>query len=329
MTFANPGFLLLLIPLAIIMGYVFWSEIRTKSLEREFLSSLMLERLRTGGGRRSRLRKLALRGLGLACFCVTLAGPQWGTEKVPVEHELSDVVFAVDCSRSMLAEDVKPNRMTLARKELRRLMSELEGNRLGLVGFAGSAYILSPLTLDVSATQTFLEQLNQNAIPVQGTSLSEAIKVSLVLLREKGEHSRAIVLLTDGEDQDNQALEWAKVAADEGVGVFTIGIGSTSGAKIPDPEEGTVKNRQGQEVLSKLDEETLKKIAEMTGGTYTHVDEKSPDLGELASQILGMKGQRVVFEGRDKPVLRYQWTLLLGIFLLGAAELQGRKEVKQ
>lgn len=327
MTFANPYYLWFLLPLAAVFGWLAHRELSGTSSDKTFLSGPMLERLRSGGGRRNRLLKLALRGLGMGLLCLSLAGPQWGTETVPVEHNAADVVFAVDCSRSMMATDVKPSRMELARKELGRLMGDLEGNRLGLVGFAGSAYILSPLTLDVNATKLFLEQLHQNAIPIQGTSLAEALRMSLALLPE-GDHAQDIVLLTDGEDHDGEAMVLARQAAERGVKIHTIGLGSAEGTTIPDPQEGTVKDQLGKEVVSRLDERTLKQIAEITGGTYRHVDATTGDLSSLASTITGEDGKTLLLGSREKPILRFQWLLGLGLFLLMMAEWTKREEIR-
>ena len=201
---------------------------------------------------------------------LALGQPHFRTKEITVERKGVDVMIAVDVSRSMLAKDIQPSRLDKAKLELSSLIDHLKQDRIGVVAFAGEAFIQCPLTLDRSAVKLFLTTLSPNLIPTPGTMIGTAINVATQAFTEKEKEYKALILLTDGEDQGSNPLQAVKKAKQAGVKIFTIGIGTQDGSTIPGEftGEGVKKDRQGQVVISKLDERLLKNIAVETGGVY-------------------------------------------------------------
>ncbi|MGE0488822.1 MAG: VWA domain-containing protein [Vulcanimicrobiota bacterium] len=326
MNLATPWVLLLLIPWAFLGVFLYLRERERENIISQFMQHPMLARLAEGYDRRTAYLVLLLRLLGLACLIFTLAGPQWGSEMVKVERQAIDIFFVVDCSTSMAARDLDPDRMESAKRELSRLSDQLQGNRMGLIGFAGSAFVFCPLTLDVGATQLFLRQLDQQAVQVPGTAIGDAVRLALTGFPQDGDHARAIVLLTDGEDHHSEPIEAAKEAARKGVVLYCVGIGSPEGAKIPAPYGGYVRDDQGNTVISKLDEKTLREMAELTGGVFTRADGRAEPLAPIVKAINNSERQAL----ESQMMLRYQdrfqifLALTLVVFVLAQA-LAGRK----
>lgn len=291
-----------------------------------FASSPMQARLTADFSARRAALKTALVVAALALLVVAAAGPQWGTRMVTVQREGIDVMLAVDCSTSMNAKDVKPSRLELARIELSRLAKELEGNRLGLVGFAGCAYVFCPLTLDISATHLFLDQLDTGSLPIPGTAMGEAIRAAMQAFPEKDANKKVIVLLTDGEDHRSDPIGAAKEAAKAGITIYTVGIGNPNGEPIPekgpDGREDFVRDPSGKVVMSRLDDATLKEIARLTGGTYVHVDGATADaLAPILAAVGNAEKSRLEEAMQRRYVERFQWFVLAAVILLGLERL--------
>jgi Ca-activated chloride channel family protein len=270
MTLANFWILhlLWLLPLAVLILLIF-SRQKKKALER-VADPELLSRL-TGKDRKgSRFLKglFVLASLGLMIFA--LAGPRWGSHYQEVSQKGVDIMALVDVSRSMLVEDVKPSRLERARREILDFLRVVEGDRVGLVAFAGVAFVQCPLTLDYAALKMFLSALEPGLIPVPGTDLGAAIEAGITSFDFKSETDKVILLITDGEDNEKRGLEAAKKAASNGVKIFVFGIGETAGGPIPagDGKGGFKKDEKGKVILSKLDEGSLRRIASVTGGTY-------------------------------------------------------------
>lgn len=311
MNIAHPEVLWLLIPFAALAFWLFARE-RSERAQRRFLSPLMYQRLAEGDGRRTNL-VLGLRLLTCALLILTLAGPQWGQELSKVERMSLDIFFVVDCSPSMAARDLVPNRMDAAKRELHQLVGELQGNRLGLLGFAGRAFLFCPLTVDQSATQLFLKQLDQDAVQIPGTAIGDAIRLALASLPPNEGQAQILVVLTDGEDHHSEPLKAAEEAAAKGVIVHTVGIGTLDGAPIP-YRRGFVKDSQGKTVISKMDRETLVQIAQKTGGEFALADGTLDPLKPILSAIEGAERQQL----EAQMVVRYQdrFQIFLGLALL-------------
>ncbi len=296
---------------------------RTKSrLLQRFAAVGMLERLTSGISRPRQYFKAALILIGLTACLLALAKPRWGFTWEEVKRQGVDVVVALDVSDSMLVEDAesggKLSRLERAKREIVDLLRLMEGDRIGLVAFAGTAFVECPLTLDYGAAEIFLDAIDTDLIPVKGTDLGRALRTSLAAFDGGSQPSRAIILITDGEDHSGQALAAAAEAKTAGVRVFTIGIGRDEGAPIPDPRGGMRRDRRGEMILSRLDEPTLQKIALETGGRYVRSVTGDVDLEKIYSQgikatledrELGSKRQRRWEE-------RYQWLLAVALFAL-------------
>ena len=270
MNLAHPWILhfLWLAPLTALL-FIVHNRQKTRAMER-FADPELLKRL-TGDVRRGRrvLRSACLLA-ALILMILALAGPRWGSHYQEVSQKGVDILIVLDVSRSMLVEDVEPNRLERAKREISDFISVVQGDRLGLVAFAGAAFTQCPLTLDYGALAMFLTSLGPTMVPVPGTDLGAALQTAISAFDAASETDKVILLITDGEDNEDRGLQAAREAAKKGIKIFVFGIGDPSGGPIPsdDGKGGFKKDAEGQLVLSRLNEEGLKEIASATGGTY-------------------------------------------------------------
>lgn len=263
--------------------------------------------------------------LGIAGLIVTLMGPQWGETKLKQVKRGLDLVMAVDTSKSMLAKDITPNRLARVQLELSQLVSQLSGDRVALIAFAGNAFVQCPLTSDYNAFKTFLKSLNVNMIPKGGTHLEEALNQANSLFAESKQRSQVqsqiLLLLTDGEDHEGNVQEAAQKLASQGVTIITIGIGSEKGEPIPildDQEniEGYIKNESGEVVLSKLNSEILKEISKIGNGTYIQADDSGIQINALLSYIAQFERAEQESEYKIIHTERFQLFLAPSLILI-------------
>ncbi len=321
----TDGQLLWLLWLLVPFGALLWlAASRRKAALERFADRAMLERIApaTGGGR-GILRSLLL-GLAVVGLVVSLAGPTWGFHWENVERRGVDLVVALDLSRSMLAEDTRPNRLTAAKREIRDLLDLLKGDRVALVAFAGTAFVQCPLTLDYHAFELFLDEMDPNWVPVGGTDLAAAVRVSMGAFPENERAGKAVLLITDGEDHSGELAAAAEEARKDGVHVFVVGMGAREGAPIPDGRGGFVK-QGGKVVLTKLDEPALKELALTTDGTYIPSVAGDLDLRTIyLEDIKGTLEARELSSSRQRrEEHRFQWALLPAILLLVLEGLTG------
>ena len=257
-----------LLPVAV-LALVVRSRQKKRAIE-QFADRELLIRL---AGRKLRGREF-LKGLLLLCalgfMILALAGPRWGSRYQEVSQKGVDIMILMDVSSSMLVADMDPNRLEHARREVLDFLRVVQGDRVGLVAFSGAAFVQCPLTLDYEALKMFLDGLAPGLIPVPGSDLGAAIDTALSSFDFEAETDKVILLITDGEDNERRGVEAARRAMGKGIKIFVFGMGEPSGGPVPaiDGGEGFKKDKQGKLVLSRLDEEGLKKIAAMTGGTY-------------------------------------------------------------
>ena len=320
MRFEHPQllWLLLVIPPAL-AAFFWWSERVKKKLLTQFVEPRLLAQLTTGLSPQRRKWKYILLIAAAALLIITIARPQRGFDLEEVQQNGLDIVVAVDTSKSMLATDIAPNRLARAKLAALELMQTAKADRLGLVAFAGDAFLECPLTIDDTAFQQSVQPLDVNSIPQGGTALAAAINTTLAAFKEKGNH-RALVLFTDGEDIDEGALEAAQNAAKEGLKIFTVGIGSAEGTLITiadaNGNSDYVRDDKGQVVKSHLNEKLLQDIATATGGFYL------PLRGADTINTLYERGLAPLpkSEGKEKLVRRYheqfQWPLAAAMILL-------------
>ncbi len=321
MSFANPIilWLLVVIPPAM-LAFFWWSWRKRKQLVTQFIQARLLPGLTVGISNKRQTFRLGSLLLAVVCLILALARPQWGFDLEVAKLRGLDIVVAIDTSKSMLAEDVAPNRLARAKLAALDLMQQAKADRLGLVAFAGSAFLQCPLTIDDAAFRQSVDSLDVNIIPQGGTALAQAIETALTAFKE-GENYKVMVLFTDGEDQDSGALAAAQKAAASDLIIFTIGIGSAEGEilRIKDAKGRTdyIRDEQGNVVKSHLNETLLQQIAGATkGGFYL------PLRGATTIDTLYQKGLAPLpkSESQEKVIRHYHesfvWPLGLAIVLL-------------
>ena len=229
---------------------------------------------------------------------IGIANPQIGTKMEEVKREGVDLIIAIDLSYSMMAEDIKPNRLKRAKQAISNLINKLEGDRIGLIVFAGEAYVQLPITTDYSAAKLFLSTVNTNIVPTQGTEIAKAIDLSIQSFDMENGQNKAIIIITDGESHDENAIESAKKANKVGIFVHTLGMGLSKGGPIPIyNKNGTRtdyrKDREGNTIISKLNENLLKKIANAGKGTYVRANNSKAGLSSLFTEINKMEKKEI------------------------------------
>jgi Ca-activated chloride channel family protein len=295
MRFAYPAYLHVLWLIPVFLLFFLWvSKLRQRGLERFGESQLVTKLSRTVSRRRQRV-KMALLLLAFLFLGLAISRPQVGTHAVPVKAEGIDLVFALDTSASMLAEDIKPNRLARAKHEIAVLMDKLHGDRVGIVIFAGTSFIQCPLTFDYSAVKLFLDAVDPSSISVPGTAIESALHTSIRAFENSPvEASKVIILLTDGENFEGDPMKAAEAAEKKGIKVYTIGIGSQKGEPIPIRTEqgdliGYKKDKAGNVVMTKLDQLTLEKISVLTDGQFYHVSSGGIELEKIYNEISKME----------------------------------------
>ena len=282
--FAQPDYLWLLlsVPFAIVV-YVLYRRAQKRRLARFGDPDVIRELMPEASPRRVR-NKFVLTLLALSLMILALSQPQFGAKLREVTRKGVEIMLAVDVSNSMLAEDFAPNRLERTKNAVNRLIEQLDKDRVGMVVFAGDAYIQLPITSDYISAKSFVSGLNPNMVPVQGTSVARAIETATRSFSDQSHQSRAIILVTDGESHDDDPIAAAQLAKDAGVVIYTVGIGTPQGAPITIDGE-TMKDENGQMVVSKLDEQTLQQIAVLTGGSYVRATDRSIGLDQILKQI--------------------------------------------
>jgi Ca-activated chloride channel family protein len=312
---ALPKNLYFLIALPVLFGLILlFGTLRQRSILRA-IEPVLLPRIQP-----ERLRFIPYLKTGfffLALFLVTvaLARPRWGVRMQPVQGRGIGLVVALDASKSMLADDIKPNRLTRAKAELASLIDELAGNAVGITAFAGDCYVLCPLTTDLDAAKLFLDIISPDLMPVPGTDFGKAIEKSISLFNP-GSATRALVLVTDGEDLGKNTIEAVMAAKEAGVRIYPVAISTPEGAPIPESTEAGVvykKDKSGNVVISRMDERKLILIAQATGGRFYRLEGFSP--GRLIEELQNLKKEELGGGEFSGYVERFQGFLLAGLVL--------------
>ena len=286
----------------------------------------------TAGVRYSVLRlKPVLIVVAVLFLVVVLARPQFGIKEQEVKRKGVDILVALDTSLSMAARDIQPSRLIKAKNEVARLIDSLQGDRIGLIAFAGDSFVQCPLTLDYGAARLFLDIINTGIIPTPGTSISGAIKTASNTFSKKEQKYKVLILFTDGEEHEGEAVKIAQEAAEEGVRIYTVGMGRPKGEPIPMLNEtgkkaGYKKDSQGNVVMSRLDESTLQKIALMTGGRYYRATPDETELEEIYKDIRKMEQKEIASKQFTQYEDRYQIFLLIAIVVLIVEALLGDRK---
>jgi Ca-activated chloride channel homolog len=263
------------------------------------------------------LVKFVLATLALGLIIGGIANPQRPGEMENVNRKGVDIALAMDVSKSMLAEDIKPNRLERARQVVYKLMDRLPNDRIALVLFAGRAYMQMPLTTDHAAARMYVQQASPEAVPTQGTIISEALRMSNTAFNSKERKFKSIILITDGEDHDPQAMELAQQLVTEGVMINTIGIGSPAGAPIVDPATREYKKDEyGNTIITKLNEVELQQLASVSKGVYVRLDNVDVAVNRIVDQ-LGTIERTALEDNAFRDYKNYfQWLLAAALALL-------------
>lgn len=322
MLFSQPLFIyisLILVPVMIVL--VFWLTWQRRRDYQALGNPAMVSRMLAGFPKARRGIKALLLMSGLLLMALALAGPQYGSKMVEVHRQGVEIVIALDVSKSMLAEDIKPDRLDRAKQELQALIDQLQGDRVGVVAFAGQAVMACPLTTDYDAAKMFLSYLRPEQIPVPGTNISDAIQTAVTMYGQGTEGYRVLVLLTDGEDHSHRLMQATEAAKKAGIKLLCIGFGSTSGEPIPIKNDqgavvGYVKDDHGKTVVSRLDQATLKKITAITKGVYLPAQQGQLEADVLAEKIDQMQKRAISSGQYGASEDRFQFLLLPALLLL-------------
>ncbi|MBR9757551.1 MAG: VWA domain-containing protein [Algicola sp.] len=309
---------LLVIPVVVLMFLVlqFWK----KRTQKRFANKVLLKRLSPNQSLFKAVLKLVVWCLAIACLVLALVNPKVGTKLETVKREGVDIVFAVDVSKSMLAEDIAPNRLEKSKQLVTQIINNLASDRVGIIAYAGKAFPQLPITTDYAAAKMFLQNMNTDMLSSQGTAISEAIELAKTYFDNEEQTNRVLIIISDGEDHSQVATDIAEEASNEGIRIFTIGVGAVKGGPIPIKRNGVVlnykKDNQGETVITKLDEETLKAIATAANGVYIN-GQNTQEVVDNIRDILN-KMDKTEFEAKEFADFKdqFQWFLACAVFLL-------------
>ena len=310
--------LLLLVPIIIFLFVIV--QVWKRHAQNKFAHHQILKRLSPNKSHFKPILKLIMLCLAFTCLTIAMVNPKVGTKLETVKRQGVDIVFAVDVSKSMLAEDIAPNRIEKSKQLVTQIINNLASDRIGIIAYAGKAVPQLPITTDYAAAKMFLQSMNTDMLSSQGTAINEAIQLARTYFNDEEQTNRVLIIISDGEDHSDLSQDIAETAAEEGIKIFTIGVGSLKGAPIPIKQNGIVlnykKDRSGETVVTKLNEETLRAIAEEANGQYIN-GLNTTEVVEAIRDILN-KMDKKEFEAKEFAEYKdqFQWFLLLGIFFI-------------
>jgi len=309
---------LAIIPVIIVLFLLlqFW-RYRT---QKKFADKALLKRLSPNKSLFKSILKVVVLSLAFLCLTIALVNPKIGTKLETVKREGVDIVFAVDVSKSMLAEDIAPNRLEKSKQLVTQIINNLASDRVGIIAYAGKAFPQLPITTDYASAKMFLNNMNTDMLSSQGTAINEAIKLATTYFDNEEQTNRVLIIISDGEDHSEDALAYAEQAHDEGIRIFTIGVGDLKGGPIPIKKNGIVlnykKDSQGETVITRLNEDSLKKIAAEADGVYINGKSTNDVVSNIREILNGM--DKTEFEAKQFADFedQFQWFLGLGLFFL-------------
>ncbi|MBO6237655.1 MAG: VWA domain-containing protein [Bacteroidales bacterium] len=303
--------LLLLVP-AILVGYALLRRLR-RARVRRFGDEELVRALMPSWSSAKGWWRTVLFCLGFMAFVIGMARPLIGAKLVERETKGAEIMICLDVSNSMLAQDYSPDRLSRAKLAISRIVDRLQGDRIGLIIFAGTSFVQLPITTDYVSAKMFLNSIDTQSIPVQGTAIGEALQTAAKSFSLQSEKSRAIIVITDGENHEDDAVDMARQVAGTGIRIYTIGVGSLQGQPIP-KDGDLMKDKDGNIVVTRLDEETLKRIASVGGGAYVHAGGEEFGLNPILDEIRKLEDERfnsVVFEEYDEQYMYFFAAALL------------------
>ncbi|GAA4268958.1 VWA domain-containing protein [Hyunsoonleella aestuarii] len=288
--------------------------------QKNFADKSLLKKLSPNKSLFKSVLKIAVLCLAFACLSLALVNPKIGTKLETVKREGVDIVFAVDVSKSMLAEDIAPNRLEKSKQLVTQIVNNLASDRIGIIAYAGKAFPQLPITTDYASAKMFLQNMNTDMLSSQGTAINEAINLARTYFDDEEQTNRVLIIISDGEDHSEEATAVAEEAHKEGIRIFTVGVGDIKGGPIPEKRNGVVisykKNNQGETVITRLNEETLQNIANEANGDYIN-GKNTKDVVEAIREILNNM-DKTEFEAKQFADFKdqFQWFLGLAIFFL-------------
>ena len=306
--------LLLLVPV-ILIAHALKLRLRRRRLER-FGDLELVKELMPSYSRAKGWIGTVLFTLGFFFFVIGLARPQIGAKLSEHEAKGAEIMICLDVSNSMLAEDYSPSRLERAKLAISRIVDRLQGDRIGLIVFAGSSFVQLPITTDYVSAKMFLNSIDTGSVPIQGTAIGDAVLTAARSFSDQSEKSRAIIVITDGENHEDDPVDAARQVAEMGIKVYTIGVGSLRGQPIQKDGE-LMKDREGNIVVTRLDEGTLQQMAAAGGGAYVHAGNEEFGLNPIIDDIRKMEAERftsVVFEEYDEQYM-YFFAIALALFV--------------
>lgn len=311
-------YVLLVIPVVVVCFMVlqFWK----RHTQKRFADAGLLARLSPGRSTSKSVLKMILSVLVIASLALALVNPKMGTKLETVKREGVDIVFAVDVSKSMLAEDIAPNRLEKSKRIVSEIINNLASDRIGIIAYAGQALPQLPITTDYAAAKMFLQSMNTKMLSSQGTAIDEAIDLAKTYYNDEEQTNRVLFIISDGEDHSNSAVEAVDEAIDEGIRIFTIGVGTSKGAPIPEKMNGIVqsykKDKNGDVVITKLNDEILGSIASKGNGVYINGG-NTEDVIEFVKETLNQM-DKTEFEAKQFADFKdqFQWFLGAALFFL-------------
>ena len=302
--------------IAVYLLVVLWK----KRAQRSFANNTLLDVLSPSKSIFKGSLKLVLALLVLACMSFALVNPKIGTKLETVKREGVDVVFALDVSTSMLAEDIAPNRLEKSKQLVRQIINTLAGDRIGIIGYAGSAFPQVPITTDFSSARLFLSGMNTNMVSSQGTAMTQAIEMAETYYNDIEQKNRVLFLISDGEDHQGDYASIAAQATKKGIKIYTIGVGSEKGGPIPLKRNGVVmsykKDQNNETVITRLNQETLRTIANKANGDYINGNQTADVVKQIRDVLNAMDKKE--FEAKEFAEYKdqFQWFLGIGLFFL-------------
>jgi Ca-activated chloride channel family protein len=308
--------LLVIIPVLLLIFLV--QQVWKQRIQNKFADKRLLNKLSPNRSLIKSIFKIGLFCLAIASLVIALVNPKIGTKLETIKREGVDIVFAVDVSKSMLAEDIAPNRLEKSKQLVTQIINNLASDRIGIIAYAGKAFPQLPITTDYASAKMFLQNMNTDMLSSQGTAIDEAISLAKTYFDDEEQTNRVLIIISDGEDHGETAVQVAEEASNEGIKIFTIGVGKNKGGPIPIKRNGVVlnykKDREGETVITKLDEETLKNIAKEANGSYIN-GENTNDVVEKIREILN-KMDKQEFESKQIAEFKDQFQWFLGFALI-------------
>ena len=291
-----------------------------RNVQKRFVNKELLQKLSPNRSLFKSILKVLVLCLAIACLSFALVNPKIGTKLETVKREGVDIVFALDVSKSMLAEDIAPNRLEKSKQLITQIINSLAGDRIGIIGYAGSAFPVVPIPTDFSSTKLFLSGMNTDMVSSQGTAINQAIEMATTFFDDEEQTNRVLFIISDGEDHGGNSAQIAEEAREKGIRIFTIGVGTVEGGPIPIKENGILqyykRDQNNEQVITRLSEETLKEIAKTANGEYLDGSNTKAVVDRVKGILGGMNKKE--FEAKQFTDFKdqFQWFLAGALFLL-------------